>query len=56
MALVERANFLIPEAKLAFTQLWQTFIQTSIIRHFDPECHIRIKTDASGYAIDDVLS
>lgn len=27
-----------------------------ILRHFDPECHIRIKTDTSGYAFSEVFS
>ena len=34
----------------------QAFIKAPILRHFDPECHIRIETDASGYAIGGVLS
>ena len=34
----------------------QAFTEAPILRHFDPECHIRIETDASGYAIGGVLS
>ena len=34
----------------------QAFTKAPILRHFDPECHIRIETDASGYAIGGVLS
>ena len=34
----------------------QAFIEAPILRHFDPECHIRIETNASGYAIGRVLS
>ena len=34
----------------------QAFTEAPILRHFDPECHIRIETDASGYAIEGVLS
>ena len=49
-------NFLTPEAKAAFNRLWLAFTETPILQHFDPECHIRIETDALGYAIGGVLS
>ena len=49
------SNYLTPEAKRAFTQLMQAFTKALILRHFDPECHIRIETNASGYAIGGVL-
>ena len=49
-------GYLIPSAKRAFTQLRQAFTKAPILQHFDPECHIRIETDMSGYAIDGVLS
>ena len=49
-------GYLTPNAKQAFTQLRQAFTKALILRHFDPECHIRIETDASGYAIGGVLS
>ena len=49
-------GFLTPEARLVFTQLRQVFVKTPILLHFDPESHIRIETDASGYAIGGVLS
>ena len=49
-------DFLTPGAKLAFTKLRQAFLKALILYHFDPECHIRIKTDVSGYAISGVLS
>ena len=32
------------------------FLKAPILHHFDPKCHIRIETDASGYAIGGVLS
>ena len=48
--------YLTPNAKRAFTQLRQTFTKAPILQHFDPKCHIRIETDASSYAIGDVLS
>ena len=49
-------GYLTPGAKQAFTQLRQVFTEALILRHFDPECHIRIETDVSGYAISGVLS
>ena len=50
------SNFLIPEAKLAFSRLRQAFTKAPILHHFDPERYIRIETDASGYAIGGILS
>ena len=50
-----RLDFLTPGAKLAFTELRQAFLQAPILHHFDPECHIRIETDVSGYAIGGVF-
>ena len=49
-------GYLTPNARRAFTQLSQAFTKALILRYFDPECHIWIKTDASGYAIYGVLS
>ena len=49
-------GYLTPDAKWAFTQLRQAFTKAPIFRHFDPEYHIRNKTDVSGYAIGGVLS
>ncbi len=34
----------------------QAFVEVPILNHFDPERHIRIETDASGYTIGGVLS
>ena len=48
--------FLTPEAKEIFNYLKQSFIKALILRHFDLKSHIRIETDASGYAIGGVLS
>ena len=45
-----------PKAKVAFIQLKKAFTKAPILWHFDPECHIRIETDASSYAIGGVLS
>ena len=50
------SDFLTPGAKLAFTELRQAFLKAPILHHFDPERHIRIETDVSGYAIGGVLS
>ena len=52
----EGSCFLTPAAKLAFAQLKQAFTEAPILRHFDPKRHIRLETDASGYAIGGVLS
>ena len=49
-------SFLTPEARSAFNRLRLAFTKAPILQHFDPECHIRIETDASGYAIGGVLS
>ncbi len=48
--------FLTFEAGKALTELRQAFVKAPILNHFDPECHIQIETDASGYAIVGVLS
>ena len=50
------STFLIPGTKKAFNQLRQVFTKAPILRHFDSECHIQMETDASGYAIERVLS
>ena len=52
----EEPSFLTPDARRAFTQLRQAFTKAPILQHFDPERYIRIKTDASGYAIGGILS
>ena len=49
-------TFLIPGAGEAFNQLRQAFTKAPILQHFDPECHIWIESDASGYAIGGVRS
>ena len=49
-------GYLTPNARWAFIQLRQAFIKALIFQHFDLKCHIRIKSDASGYAIGRVLS
>ena len=52
----EEPTFLTPYARETFNQLRQAFTKAPILQHFDPECHIRIETDNSGYAIKGVLS
>ena len=52
----EESCFLTPAAKLAFAQLKQAFTEAPILRHFDSKRHIRLETDASGYAIGGVHS
>ena len=51
-----RSDFLIPGAKLAFTELRQAFFKAPILHYFNPEYHIRIETDVSGYAIGGIFS
>ena len=53
---LEGPKFLTSKAKKDFNRLRQAFTKASILRHFDPECHIWIETNASGYAIERVLS
>ena len=50
------SGFLTSGARKAFTELRQAFIKAPILHHFDPKRHIRVETDASGYAIGGVLS
>ena len=52
----ENFSLLTSEAKLAFLQLRQAFTEAPILYHFDLKRHIRLKTDASGYAIGGILS
>ena len=50
----EEFIFLTPDTREAFNQLRQVFTEAPILQHFDPECHIQIEMDASGYAIGEV--
>ena len=52
----EEPSFLTPDARRAFTQLRQAFTEAPILRHFDPERHIRIETDVSSYTIGGIPS
>lgn len=49
-------SFLNPDTRLAFTQLRQAFNKALTLHHFDLEYYIQIKTDASRYVIEGVLS
>ena len=53
---VRYLDYLTLGAKQAFTKLRQVFLKALILYHFNPEHHIRIEMDASGYAIGGVLS
>ncbi len=52
----QSGSFLTFEARKAFTKLRQAFVEAPILNHFDPERHIQIETDVSGYAISGILS
>ena len=54
--IVRSSDFLTFGAKIAFTKLRQIFLKAPILHHLDPERHIRIETDISGYTIGGVLS
>ena len=54
--IVRSSDFLTPGNKLVFIKLRQAFLKAPIFYHFDPERHIWIQMDTSGYAIGGVLS
>ena len=49
-------KFLTPNARTAFNRLRLAFTKSLILQHFDLKCHIRIESDATSYAIGEVLS
>ena len=49
-------NYLTPKARLALTQLGKAFTKALILQYFNLDCHIRIETNTSGYAINRILS
>ena len=53
---IGKSDFLTPDNKKAFNHLQLAFIKAPMLWHFDLESHIRIETDASGYAISGGLS
>lgn len=42
--------------RLTFTKLREVFNITPILHYFNPESHIQIETNASGYAIGGIFS
>ena len=50
------SGFLTSGARKAFIELRQAFIKAPILHHFEPKRHIRVDTDALGYAIGGILS
>ena len=52
----DKPKFLTPDARIAFNRLRLAFTEAPILWHFHPKYHIRMETDASGYAIDSMLS
>ena len=55
-AIEYKKKILTTDARTAFYCLQLTFIEASILWHFDLECHIWIETNALGYIIYGVLS
>ena len=53
---IEEPSFLIPGHKKVFKYLKYAFMEASILQHFDLECHIQIKINTWGYAINRVPS
>ena len=53
---IKELFFLNLNVKKVFNYLWQVFIKTLILQHFDLKSHIQIKTDISGYVIGVMLS
>lgn len=49
-------DFLIFGFKKTFIYIQKAYTKAAILRYFDSECNIYIKTDALGYAIGKVLS
>ena len=49
------SDYLTPATKKAFNHLRHAFTQAPIFQYFDPEKHIRIETNASDYAISEIL-
>ena len=53
--ILQRAGFLSLEAQTAFRFLMLTFITASFLQHFNVALLIHLETDASEYAISDIL-
>ena len=50
------SDFLILKAKLGLIKLRQAFFRALIFYHFDPEHHIHIEMDVSGYTNERIFS
>jgi len=46
----------IDDAETAFCRLCKAFPTAPVLQHFDPFLHIRVETDASGYAVAGILN
>jgi len=44
------------DAETVFRRLHKAFTTAPILWHFDPSLHIRVETDASGYAVAGILN
>ena len=53
---IRKPSFLTSNNKKIFNHLRPIFIKALILQHFDPECHIRIETNALSYIPSKVLS
>ena len=52
----KKPKFLISGDRKVFNHLRQAFTKASILWYFNPECHIWIETNTSGYTIGEVLN
>ncbi len=53
---LRKKDFLTLEARRCFEELVATFANSLFFVYFDAKHPIRLETDASGYAISDILS
>ena len=53
---LRKKDFLTPKAHRSFQELVATFINSPFLVHFDTKRPIRLETDASSYAISEILS
>ena len=55
-SLGQSSTFFIANARKAFIELKQTFVEALILNYFDLKRHIKIEMDISGYAIGAILN
>lgn len=48
--------FFTSKARKVYTKSRQAFAETPILNYFDPERHIQIEIDISGYVISEMFS